>query len=285
MEKLRSVRQLEALARAHILLALTASPSAAGYQDHCLLAYSVLQRLWQVRFSRGCGSVWRFPRSARDWRCARHLRGSHVALSTPFPVALPPPVGPPSLRPTLPGSPSPLHVAWTVAEASVFLTTSSPAAGLLESSPPALCLAPSAPSHHLLTAPFLAAPGGFLFRVPPAGSAPSPPGSRKSGKDHPPPQDSGRPFRTPTPCKALLKGHPHPMSLPGPSLSIPPPGHCYHLGLARSWVWPQQMNGQRLAARSRRVTDPPLGSGCLGGWWGRAPAPEAADVHLSPRFL
>ncbi|KAM7074050.1 cilia- and flagella-associated protein 46 isoform 1-T1 [Molossus nigricans] len=48
LEKLRNVRQLEALARAHILLALLASPSAASHQDHCLMAFAFLRRIWQV---------------------------------------------------------------------------------------------------------------------------------------------------------------------------------------------------------------------------------------------
>ncbi|XP_047559332.1 cilia- and flagella-associated protein 46 isoform X1 [Lutra lutra] len=48
MEKLRNVRQLEALARAYTLLALMVSPSAAGYEEYCLLAYMCLRRIWQV---------------------------------------------------------------------------------------------------------------------------------------------------------------------------------------------------------------------------------------------
>lgn len=49
LEKLRNVRQLEALARVYILLALMTSPGAASYQDHCLMAYAFLRRIWQVR--------------------------------------------------------------------------------------------------------------------------------------------------------------------------------------------------------------------------------------------
>ncbi|XP_044924407.1 cilia- and flagella-associated protein 46 isoform X2 [Mustela putorius furo] len=48
VEKLWSVRQLEALARAYTLLALMVSPSAAGYEEYCLLAYMCLRRIWQV---------------------------------------------------------------------------------------------------------------------------------------------------------------------------------------------------------------------------------------------
>lgn len=49
MEKLWNVRQLEALARAYTLLALMVSPSAASYQDYCLMAYTFLKRIWQVK--------------------------------------------------------------------------------------------------------------------------------------------------------------------------------------------------------------------------------------------
>uniref|UniRef100_G1LVL0 Cilia- and flagella-associated protein 46 n=2 Tax=Ailuropoda melanoleuca TaxID=9646 RepID=G1LVL0_AILME len=49
LEKLRNVRQLEALARACTLLALMVSPSAADYEDYCLMAYTYLRRIWEVR--------------------------------------------------------------------------------------------------------------------------------------------------------------------------------------------------------------------------------------------
>ncbi|XP_058400316.1 cilia- and flagella-associated protein 46 [Diceros bicornis minor] len=48
LERLHSVRQLESLARAHILLALMVSQSATSYQDYCLMAYAFLRRIWQV---------------------------------------------------------------------------------------------------------------------------------------------------------------------------------------------------------------------------------------------
>uniref|UniRef100_A0A8D0Q223 Cilia and flagella associated protein 46 n=1 Tax=Sus scrofa TaxID=9823 RepID=A0A8D0Q223_PIG len=51
LEGLRSVRQLEALARAYTLLALVATPSDARHQDYCLMAYTSLCRIWQVSFS------------------------------------------------------------------------------------------------------------------------------------------------------------------------------------------------------------------------------------------
>ncbi|XP_045665372.1 cilia- and flagella-associated protein 46 isoform X6 [Ursus americanus] len=48
LEKLQNVRQLEALARACTLLALMVSPSAADYEDYCLMAYTYLKRIWEV---------------------------------------------------------------------------------------------------------------------------------------------------------------------------------------------------------------------------------------------
>nr|XP_024202467.2 cilia- and flagella-associated protein 46 isoform X2 [Pan troglodytes] len=48
LEQLRSVRQLEALARVHILLALVLSPGAEGYEDCCLAAYAFFRHIWQV---------------------------------------------------------------------------------------------------------------------------------------------------------------------------------------------------------------------------------------------
>uniref|UniRef100_A0A2K6L4M5 Cilia and flagella associated protein 46 n=1 Tax=Rhinopithecus bieti TaxID=61621 RepID=A0A2K6L4M5_RHIBE len=48
LEQLHSVRQLEALARVHILLALVLSPGAEGYEDCCLAAYAFFRHIWQV---------------------------------------------------------------------------------------------------------------------------------------------------------------------------------------------------------------------------------------------
>lgn len=49
LQELQSVRQLETLARAYTLLALVVTPSGAGHQDYCLMAYAFLHRIWQVR--------------------------------------------------------------------------------------------------------------------------------------------------------------------------------------------------------------------------------------------
>ncbi|XP_055280347.1 cilia- and flagella-associated protein 46 isoform X2 [Moschus berezovskii] len=51
LQELQSVRQLETLARAYTLLALVVTPSSAGHQDYCLMAYTFLNRIWQVSFS------------------------------------------------------------------------------------------------------------------------------------------------------------------------------------------------------------------------------------------
>ncbi|KAM9197443.1 cilia- and flagella-associated protein 46 [Dugong dugon] len=48
LESLRDVRQLDALACAHILLALVLSPSSPQYQDCCLTAYTFVRHIWQV---------------------------------------------------------------------------------------------------------------------------------------------------------------------------------------------------------------------------------------------
>ncbi|XP_078202952.1 cilia- and flagella-associated protein 46 isoform X19 [Callithrix jacchus] len=56
-EQLCSVRQLEALARGHILLALVLSPGAQGYEDCCLAAYAFLRRIWQVSLTTAGKSV------------------------------------------------------------------------------------------------------------------------------------------------------------------------------------------------------------------------------------
>ncbi|XP_058527647.1 cilia- and flagella-associated protein 46 [Ochotona princeps] len=51
LEKLRHVRQLETLARTHILLALMVSPGSADHRDACLMAYTFLRHVWQVSLS------------------------------------------------------------------------------------------------------------------------------------------------------------------------------------------------------------------------------------------
>ncbi|XP_021108879.1 cilia- and flagella-associated protein 46 isoform X3 [Heterocephalus glaber] len=53
LEQLQNVKQLETLARAHILRALMVSPSSSAYEDDCLMAYTFLRRIWQVSLLTG----------------------------------------------------------------------------------------------------------------------------------------------------------------------------------------------------------------------------------------
>ncbi|XP_037661046.1 cilia- and flagella-associated protein 46 [Choloepus didactylus] len=48
LDSLRSVRQLDALARVHTQLAVVGSPGAPWYRDCCLMAVALIQRIWQV---------------------------------------------------------------------------------------------------------------------------------------------------------------------------------------------------------------------------------------------
>ncbi|XP_045295286.1 cilia- and flagella-associated protein 46 isoform X5 [Leopardus geoffroyi] len=73
LEKLWNVRQLEALARAYTLLALMVSPSAASYQDYCLMAYTFLKRIWQV-------SLLTAGRSISESRIVAATASSHLLL-------------------------------------------------------------------------------------------------------------------------------------------------------------------------------------------------------------
>lgn len=84
LDQLRSVRQLEALARVHILRALMASPSSSSYEDDCLMAYGFFKQILQVR------EGWRY--GAKPGRSLPHL------ISNPWEqtlkcLLLPPPLG------------------------------------------------------------------------------------------------------------------------------------------------------------------------------------------------
>nr|XP_023417215.1 cilia- and flagella-associated protein 46 isoform X2 [Cavia porcellus] len=57
LEQLQNVKQLETLARAHILRALMMSPSSSTYKDDCLMAYTFLRRIWQVSLVTGGKSI------------------------------------------------------------------------------------------------------------------------------------------------------------------------------------------------------------------------------------
>lgn len=49
LEDLSNIRQLEALFRAQTLLALISGQSSPFHQQHCLMAYACIVRIWQVR--------------------------------------------------------------------------------------------------------------------------------------------------------------------------------------------------------------------------------------------
>ncbi|XP_074855679.1 cilia- and flagella-associated protein 46 [Carettochelys insculpta] len=53
---LRNIRQLEALFRVHTLMAIVSGRSSPDHQQHCLMAYAYIIRIWQVSLS-AAGSV------------------------------------------------------------------------------------------------------------------------------------------------------------------------------------------------------------------------------------
>ncbi|XP_053164122.1 cilia- and flagella-associated protein 46 isoform X2 [Hemicordylus capensis] len=55
-EDLRSIKQLEALVRAHTLMAVISGHGSPSHEHHCLMAYAFVIRMWQVSLS-SAGSV------------------------------------------------------------------------------------------------------------------------------------------------------------------------------------------------------------------------------------
>lgn len=49
LEDLSDIKQLEALFRAQTLIALISGHSSPFHQQHCLMAYACIIRIWQVR--------------------------------------------------------------------------------------------------------------------------------------------------------------------------------------------------------------------------------------------
>lgn len=49
LEDLSNIKQLEALFRAQTLMALISGHSSPFHQQHCLMAYACIIRIWQVR--------------------------------------------------------------------------------------------------------------------------------------------------------------------------------------------------------------------------------------------
>lgn len=111
LERLWNVRQLEALARAYTLLALVVSPSAADYEDYCLMAYTFLKRIWQVRREAAPPWVpgpWQEsvppPCTHRPHRLVQPLGGGLPPLQWPGPLFSEAHPSPLSIHPEVPGA-------------------------------------------------------------------------------------------------------------------------------------------------------------------------------------
>lgn len=52
LEDLSNIKQLEALFRAQTLMALISGHSSPFHQQHCLMAYACIVRIWQVRLDK-----------------------------------------------------------------------------------------------------------------------------------------------------------------------------------------------------------------------------------------
>lgn len=160
LEKLHSVRQLEALARAHTLLALMAWPSPACEED-CLVACTLLKRIWQVR-----GGV-RAPRPSPFPSCPSAF--NTPALPAPPPTLPPHPCHP---RTSLARLPPPVCMERTVGQSLCLLCCR--ASRIFSPTPLHGPLA--APSIPLLQGPlgsswWLPVLGDLVQAVPPAGES------------------------------------------------------------------------------------------------------------------
>ncbi|XP_035317165.1 cilia- and flagella-associated protein 46 isoform X1 [Cricetulus griseus] len=67
LDQFRSVRQLEALARVHILRALMVSRSSSSYEDDCFMAYSFLRHIWQISTPASNKPSDDIPTSMEEW--------------------------------------------------------------------------------------------------------------------------------------------------------------------------------------------------------------------------
>ncbi|XP_074088215.1 LOW QUALITY PROTEIN: cilia- and flagella-associated protein 46 [Macrotis lagotis] len=66
IESLNSVRQLEMLAYAHILLALVSGGGSSQYEENCLMAYRCIMRIWEVSLKTVGNILLTFEESARE---------------------------------------------------------------------------------------------------------------------------------------------------------------------------------------------------------------------------
>ncbi|XP_059677369.1 cilia- and flagella-associated protein 46 [Gavia stellata] len=83
LEDLSNIKQLEALFRAQTLMALISGPTSPFHQQHCLMAYACIVRIWQVEVSvvkekaKGKGSFDTLPANVEEWAhydCPNEIR-------------------------------------------------------------------------------------------------------------------------------------------------------------------------------------------------------------------
>ncbi|KAG6935922.1 cilia and flagella associated protein 46 [Chelydra serpentina] len=63
-EDLKNIRQLETLFRAHTLMAIISGHSSPYHQQHCLMAYAYIIRIWQVSLSAAGSVIKALPKSS-----------------------------------------------------------------------------------------------------------------------------------------------------------------------------------------------------------------------------
>ncbi|XP_068112949.1 cilia- and flagella-associated protein 46 isoform X2 [Hyperolius riggenbachi] len=69
LEDLKNIRQLEALARAHTLMANLSGPGSPAHEQNCLMAYAYITRIWQVSLPAAASfvkSIQKYPVPAQN---------------------------------------------------------------------------------------------------------------------------------------------------------------------------------------------------------------------------
>ncbi|OWK51861.1 Cilia- and flagella-associated protein 46 [Lonchura striata] len=77
LEDLSNIKQLEALFRAQTLMALFSGHGSSFHQQHCLMAYACIIRIWQVEVSKLRESVDTLPANVEEWAqydCPNEIR-------------------------------------------------------------------------------------------------------------------------------------------------------------------------------------------------------------------
>ncbi|XP_074815211.1 cilia- and flagella-associated protein 46 isoform X2 [Natator depressus] len=87
-EDLKNIRQLETLFRAHTLMAIISGHSSPYHQQHCLMAYANIIRIWQVSLSAAGSIIKALPKSSpssQNAQSATHKKdkGKKDAKQTP----------------------------------------------------------------------------------------------------------------------------------------------------------------------------------------------------------